>query len=223
MIINYELIRSNRKSIGITIERDAQVVVNAPIDLDEQTIEKHIYKKRFWIWEKLAIKNEAQENIVQKQFVSGESFSYLGRNYRLQIVDDNSELKLKNGWFILGTKKQKKAKEIFKAWYGEHLKTKIAQRLKMICEKSNIIQPDFRIMELGFRWGSCTKEGILNFNYKIAMAPIGVIDYIIIHELVHLKIHTHNEKFWKEVSRMMPNYLEKKEWLKQNGCLLEWN
>ncbi|MBD3842421.1 MAG: DUF45 domain-containing protein [Campylobacterales bacterium] len=113
MIINYELIRSNRKSIGITIERDAQVVVNAPMSLDEQTIEKHIHKKRFWIWEKLALKKDSLENIVQKQFVSGESFSYLGRHYRLQIVDDNSELKLKNGWFVLGTKKQKKAKELF--------------------------------------------------------------------------------------------------------------
>jgi len=221
LIINYELVRSNRKSIGITIERDAQVVVNAPIDVDKQTIEKHIHKKRFWIWEKLAIKKDSLENRVQKQFVSGESFSYLGRNYRLKIVDDNSELKLKNGWFTLGQNKQKKAKEIFKAWYSEHLKAKIVQRLKIICQNVNISQPDFRIMELRFRWGSCTKEGILNFNYKIAMAPIGIIDYIIVHELVHLKIHTHNEKFWKEVSRMMPNYLEKKEWLKLNGCLLD--
>ena len=221
MIINYELVRSNRKSIGITIERDAQVVVNAPIDLDKQTIEKHIHKKRFWIWEKLAIKKDSLENIVQKQFVTGESFSYLGRNYRLKIVNDNSELKLKNGWFVLGEKKQKKAKEIFKAWYSEHLKTKIDERLKIICEKANIKRPDFRIMELGFRWGSCTKEGVLNFNYKIAMAPIGIIDYIIVHELVHLKIHIHNEKFWKEVSRMMPNYLEKKEWLRKEGYRLD--
>jgi len=221
LIINYELVRSNRKSIGITIERDAQVVVNVPIDLDEKTIEKHIHKKRFWIWEKLAIKKDSLENIVQKQFVSGESFSYFGRNYRLKIVDDNSELKLKNGWFTLGQKKQKKAKEIFKSWYSEHLKNKIDKRLKIICEKSNIKKPDFRIMELGFRWGSCTKEGILNFNYKIAMAPVGVIDYIIAHELVHIKIHTHNEKFWKEVSRMMPNYLEKKEWLRKEGYRLD--
>lgn len=211
------MVRSERKSIGITIERDAQVIVNAPLSLDEQTIETHIYKKRFWIWEKLAIKNDNLQNIVQKQFISGESFSYLGRNYRLQIVDGNNDLKLKNGWFALGQKKQKKAKDIFKAWYIEHLKNKIDERLELICENSHIKKPDFRIMELGFRWGSCTKEGVLNFNYKIAMAPIGVIDYIIVHELVHLKIHTHNEKFYKEVQKMMPNYLDKKEWLKQHG------
>jgi len=221
LIINYELIRSNRKSIGITVERDGQVIVNAPFDLKEEEIDKQIHKRRIWIWEKLAIKNSIIENITQKQFISGESFSYLGRSYRLQMVDDNCDLKLKNGWFILGKKKQLKAKEIFKAWYGEHLKTKLNERLQIMCQAVNITKPDFKIMELGFRWGSCTKEGLLNFNWKIAMAPIGVIDYIIVHELVHLKIHTHNEKFWKEVSRMLPNYLEKKEWLKNNGHLLD--
>ncbi len=221
MIINYELICSERKSIGITIERDGQVVVNAPTNLSVEEIEKYIHKKRVWIWEKLAIKNAMAENIIKKQFVSGESFSYLGRHYRLQIVDDNSDLKLKNGWFILGNKKQKKAKEIFKAWYSEHLKIKIDERLETICKNANILKPDFRIMELGFRWGSCTKEGMLNFNYKIAMAPISVIDYIIVHELVHLKIHTHNDKFWKEVQKMMPNFQEKKEWLRDNGYFLD--
>ncbi|MCK9473745.1 SprT family zinc-dependent metalloprotease [Sulfurimonas sp.] len=217
MIIDYELIRSKRKSIGITIERDAKVVVNAPLDLDNKEIEKHVHKKRVWIWEKLAIKKSIIDNIASKKFVSGESFSYLGRNYRFQIVEGNSELKLKNGWFVLGQKKQPKSKEIFKAWYSEHLKTKIDERLESICKMANILKPDFKIMELGFRWGSCTKDGVLNFNWKIAMAPIGVIDYIIVHEIVHLKEHTHNEKFWKEVGKIMPNYAEKKEWLKAQG------
>ena len=78
-------------------------------------------------------------------------------------------------------------------------------------------------MELGFRWGSCTKEGSLNFNWKIAMAPISVIDYVIVHEIVHLQEHTHNEKFWKEILKLMPNYLEKKEWLRLNGRKLDIN
>ncbi len=220
MLIDYELVRSNRKSIGITIERDSKVLVNAPENLSDEEIEKYIYKKRLWIWEKLAIKKSISEAIVQKKFISGESFSYLGRRYRLQIVDTNEELKLKQGYFILGESRQSRAKEIFKAWYLKHLKIKIAQRLEYICKASSVKKPEFRIMELGFRWGSCTKEGVLNFNWKIAMAPLSVIDYILVHEIVHLKEHTHNEKFWKEVSKIMPNYLEKKEWLKENGYLL---
>ena len=221
MLIDYELIRSNRKSIGITIDRDSKVIVNAPKQLTDQEIEKYIYKKREWIWEKLAIKKSISQESIQKKFVSGESFSYLGRRYRLQIVKGNNELKLKNGWFILGDKKQIKAKEILKAWYIKHLKNKIDERLEDICKNTNITKPEFKIMELGFRWGSCTKEGVLNFNYKIAMAPLGVIDYIIVHELSHLEEHTHNEKFWKKVSKIMPNYLEKKEWLRLNGHQLD--
>lgn len=221
MLIDYELVRSSRKSIGITIERDSKVLVNAPENLSHEEIEKYIYKKRLWIWEKLAIKKSIGEAIVQKKFISGESFSYLGRRYRLQIVDSNDDLKLKNGWFTLGITKQKKAKEIFKVWYSNHLKNKIDERLEFICKNSNIKKPKFRIMELGFRWGSCTKEGVLNFNYKIAMAPLGVIDYVLVHEIAHLKEHTHNDKFWKEISKIMPNYLEKKEWLRENGYLLD--
>lgn len=221
MLIDYELIRSDRKSITITIERDSKVIVNAPAGLTEEEIEKYIYKKRLWIWEKLAIKKSASEDLFEKKFVSGESFNYLGRSYRLQIIQSNDDLKLKNGWFILGKRKQSKAKEIFKDWYSNHLRNKIKERLELICNEKKIKKPTFRIMELGFRWGSCTKEGSLNFNWKIAMAPISIIDYVILHEIVHLKEHTHNEKFWKELSKFMPNYLEKKEWLRLNGHKLD--
>lgn len=221
MLIDYELIRSDRKSITITIDRDSKVIVNAPENLNEEEIEKYIYKKRLWIWEKLAIKKSAYEDIFEKKFVSGESFSYLGRNYRLQIIEGNDDLKLKHGWFILGERKQSKAKEIFKDWYSNHLKNKIEERLVPICNEKRIEEPTFRIMELGFRWGSCTKDGSLNFNWKIAMAPTSIIDYVIVHEIVHLKEHTHNEKFWKELSKFMPNYLEKKEWLRLNGHKLD--
>jgi len=221
LLIDYELVRSDRKSITITIDRDSKVIVNAPKNLNEEEIEKYIYKKRLWIWEKLAIKKSDNEDIFEKKFVSGESFSYLGRSYRLQIIEGNDDLKLKSGWFILGRRKQSKAKEIFKDWYSNHLKNKIEERLELICKEKKIKKPTFRIMELGFRWGSCTKEGSLNFNWKIAMAPLSIIDYVIVHEIVHLKEHTHNEKFWKELSKLMPNYLEKKEWLRLNGHKLD--
>ena len=112
MLIDYDLLRSERKSIVINIERDGKVLVNAPLDLDEIEIEKYVYKKRFWIWEKLAIKKSATEEMYEKKFISGESFSYLGRNYRLQIVEDNEDLKLKYGWFILGKKNAEFIKKI---------------------------------------------------------------------------------------------------------------
>jgi predicted metal-dependent hydrolase len=96
---------------------------------------------------KLAIKKSATEEMYEKKFISGESFSYLGRTYRLQIVEDNEDLKLKYGWFILGKKKQVKAKEIFKNWYSSHLKIKIDERLELICKNAKIDTPNFKIME----------------------------------------------------------------------------
>ena len=221
MLIDYDVIRSKRSSLGITIERDGNIVVNSPLELDDIDIEKQVWKKRLWIWEKLAIKKTSQDMQVKKQFVSGESFYYLGAEYRLEIVEGNTKLKLKHGWFQLGSDHQREAKEYFKSWYSEHLKKKLYTRLKLFEHKLAMNLPDFRVMELGYRWGSCSREGNLNFNWKIAMAPVGVIDYIIAHELAHLKEHTHNDRFWKEVKRLMPDYANHKEWLKCNGVNLD--
>ncbi len=221
MLIDYDVIRSNRSTIGITIERDGNIVVNSPVELHDIDIEKQVWKKRLWIWEKLAIKKIHQNNQIKKQFISGESFYYLGCHYRLEITNEDTLLKLKHGWFKLGSKHQHKAKEYFKIWYSEHLKDKINSRLKLLEQRLNIVAPEFRVMELGYRWGSCSKEGKLNFNWKIAMAPVGVVDYIIAHELAHLKEHTHNERFWKEVKRLMPNYIKQKEWLITHGATLD--
>ena len=78
-----------------------------------------------------------------------------------------------------------------------------------------------KVLDLGYRWGSCTKEGNLNFNWKIAMAPLSIIDYVVAHELIHLKEHSHSERFWKELSKVMPDYAKRKEWLKANGVYLD--
>ncbi len=220
MLIDYNVIRSNRANIVITVERDGDIIVNVPETLGSEEIEKQVWKKRLWIWEKLAIKKNYVDNEVSKKFISGESFLYLGRSYRLELLEEDISLKLKHGWFRLGKKQQGKAKEYFKQWYIEHLKNKIRERLEFISKKKNINAPEFRIMELGYRWGSCTKEGCLNFNWKIAMAPVSVIDYIIAHELAHLKQATHSEKFWRDVQILMPNYKASRDWLKENGHML---
>ena len=114
MLIDYDVVRSNRKTIEISVERDANILVKVPYDLADEAIEKQVHKKRLWIWEKLAIKKSYQSDIDHKKFVSGESFLYLGRNYRLELCEGAEGLKLKNGWFVLGKKQHLNAKEILK-------------------------------------------------------------------------------------------------------------
>jgi len=220
-LIEYTLKRSERKTIGISVERDGRVVVSAPTIVTEETVAKHVHTKRLWIWEKQAIKKHQKCEAPNKQFVAGESFEYLGRRYRMKLIDTQDKpLKMHEGWFCLNREDQIKAKKSFIAWYSTHLEEKINERLKHVFgfKKENL--PTIRVIDLGYRWGSCSKEGILNFNWKIAMAPLSIIDYVIAHELTHLQEHSHSERFWKELGKIMPGYQKKKEWLKNNGMTL---
>lgn len=222
MNIDYRLQRAARKTIGITVERDGSVVVTAPETLDKKSIEKHIWSRRLWIWQKQAIKKHQSDTMVQKQFISGESFYYLGRLHRLQLIDaQDKPLKLMHGWFNLRKDVQPEAKKHFMKWYSERLEQKITERIVPMAKRAGVQLGKVKVLDLGYRWGSCTKEGNLNFNWKIAMAPLSIIDYVIAHELIHLKEHSHSERFWKELSKVMPDYAKRKEWLKTNGACLD--
>lgn len=219
--IEYTLKRSERKTIGISVERDGSVVVSAPEIVTEEAIAQHVHTKRLWVWEKQAIKKHQNAEAPQKQFIAGESFEYLGRRYRMKIVDaQDKPLKMCDGWFCLSRDHQNEAKKWFIEWYSARLEEKINERLKHVFgfKKENL--PSIRVIDLGYRWGSCSKEGILNFNWKIAMAPLSIIDYVVAHELTHLQEHSHSDRFWKELGKIMPGYKKKKEWLKNNGMTL---
>lgn len=219
--IEYTLKRAGRKTIGISVERDGSVVVIAPESVDETSIQQHVQSKRLWIWEKQAIKKHQNSEVVTKQFIAGESFEYLGRRYRLKFVEEQDRvLKMQEGWFSLRKNMQHQAKECFIAWYSQRLEEKIKERLKQVFGYSKQSMPNIRVIDLGFRWGSCSKDGTLNFNWKIAMAPVSIIDYVIAHELTHLHEHSHSDRFWKELGKIMPGYQKKKEWLKNNGMFL---
>lgn len=219
--IEYTLRRAGRKTIGISVERDGSIVVTAPESVDEASIHQHVHSKRLWIWEKQAIKKHQNGEVVTKQFIAGESFEYLGRRYRLKFVEEQEKpLKMHEGWFCMRKDIQDTAKGCFITWYYERLEEKIKERLKHVFGYTKQSMPTIRVIDLGFRWGSCSKDGTLNFNWKIAMAPISIIDYVIAHELTHLHEHSHSDRFWKELGKIMPGYQKKKEWLKNNGMLL---
>lgn len=218
MNIDYTLKHAARKTIGLSIERDGSLIVTAPETLTPEQIDKHVWSRRLWIWQKQAIKKHQYDEIVQKQFISGESFYYLGRLHRLQLLNGQDRpLKLLHGWFNLRSDSQHEAKQHFEQWYSERLEKKIAGRIEIFANKARVTFGKLTIQDLGYRWGSCTKEGNLNFNWKIAMAPLSIIDYVVAHELVHLKEHSHSERFWKELGKIMPDYAKRKAWLKENG------
>jgi predicted metal-dependent hydrolase len=213
---------ARRKTISIFIERDGSVRVLAPSSTSDEKIEIAVRAKEYQIFKKLALWKELNQGKVNREYVNGQSFLYLGRNYRLSIVENqNVPLKISGGNFQLDKKYLSKADKVFQDFYKEKAEQKIMERLKLIEDKFNLKPTSVKILELRNRWASCTPKNGLNFHWKCVMAPVPVIDYIITHELVHLKFPNHSKDFWNELDKKMPNYREHENWLKMNGVKME--
>jgi predicted metal-dependent hydrolase len=207
-----------RKTVSIFIERDGTVRVLAPAATSDEKIEEAVKAKQYQIFTKLAKWQELNQGKVNRKFVNGQSFLYFGRNYRLSIVEKQDvPLKLTKGYLTLDKRKLEKADEVFKQFYKEKGEKKIKERLKLIEQKFQEKPSSIKVMELQNRWASWTPNHGLNFHWKCAMAPVPVIDYIITHEMVHLKFPNHSPEFWNELDKKMPDYKEHENWLKQNG------
>jgi predicted metal-dependent hydrolase len=207
-----------RKTVSIFIERDGSVRVLAPINATKEKIELAVRAKEYQIFSKLAKWKELNHGKVNREFVNGQSFLYFGRNYRLAIKDSQSvPLKLSGGHFNLDRSFLTKADKVFKDFYKDKAKEKIAERLKLIEPKFQTKPISIRVLELRNRWASWTPKNGLNFHWKCAMAPVQVLDYIITHEMVHLKHPNHSPEFWNELDKKMPNFREHEAWLKRNG------
>jgi len=217
--INILIEKTNRiKTLSIFIERDGSVKVLAPKTATKEKIEGAIKSKQLQIFSKLAKWKELNQGKVNRRYVNGQSFLYLGRNYSLTIVKDQDvPLKINGRYFYLNKKYLEKADKYFKDFYKDKLRLKITDRLETIEGKFQTKPVTIKVMELKNRWASWSPKNCLSFHWKCAMAPVSVIDYIITHEMVHLKYPNHSPGFWNELDKKMPNYREYEDWLTKNG------
>ena len=207
-----------RKTVSIFIERNGSVRVLAPVTVSDEKVEAAVKSREYQIFKKLARWKELNQGKVNREFVNGQSFLYLGRNYRLTITENQEvPLKISGGFFHLDTKHLSKADKLFKEFYRDKAEKKIKERMKLIEEKFQHKPTTIKVLELQNRWASWTPKNGLNFHWKCIMAPVSVLDYIITHEMVHLKFPNHSTEFWNELDKKMPNYREHENWLKQNG------
>lgn len=208
---------SRKKTMHIVIERNGTVSVQVPESMDEEHILSILKTKEYEIHKKLIYWRELNEQQIERQFVTGQSFMYLGRNYNLHIVEGQKrDLLLKDGKFLLSNKAAN-PREAFVKFYKIQALQKISERVIRYQPSVSKTPTGIAIRELPTRWASCTPEGKIYFNWKCIMAPINVLDYLIIHELVHLDHPNHSRAFWDTVSTICPNYQQHEEWLKRNG------
>lgn len=221
MEFNYSIIYSKRKTAAISVERDRKIIVRVPEGLSNERINKIILSKEKWILEKLNHNQKYNPNPSSKEFVSGETLIYLGRNYQLQVVDEGIKNIIFERRFIISKENQTIANILFKEWYRLKAIEKITPIAKKYAQYLGVKYQEIKISEMKYRWGSCTSGGNLLFNWRIIKAPMFVIEYVIVHELAHLIEHNHSDNFWNIVSVQLPNYEKAKDWLKVNGEILE--
>ena len=227
-LFSYTVIRRDkRKTASLQVSPSNEVFIIVPKDLPPEKVEAVIRRKTPWILAKLKFNREVKYPHKQKEFVSGEAFQYLGRNYRLKVVRGTCErLEMKDGRFIVsipcGTEEPEKIiRNLLVKWYVRRAEIKLRERSRRHKEEIGVSYTGIRIKTLRQRWGSCAKDGSLVFNWKIILAPISIVDYVVVHELCHLIHHDHSHEFWRLMARMMPDYHERKEWLRVNGALME--
>lgn len=216
-----QLVRSSRKTIALIVERDGRLIVRAPRRASQSQIDQFIEEKSEWIRAKQADAKKRQSQKAVPQFVSGEAFLFLGERYPLEIINRaGNTLSLSGGCFKLAAQAQPQAKVIFTAWYKAQARRVFNERVSQYARQFKLTYSRVRVSSARTRWGSCSTKGTLSFTWRLVMAPLPVIDYVVIHELAHTLEPNHSARFWKQVAAMMPDYVNYRQWLKTNGYRL---
>ncbi len=214
-----KIIRSRRRTIALIITPDGQLIVRAPLKAPAALIEEVVLEKRNWIKKKVAEMRKRPASSVHT-YEEGEIFFFLGRAYPLHIVDfagsgiERTDRLCVSRTFIPDIRNK------LKYWYIEEARKEILARCMWFSMMTGYSPTSIRITDARQRWGSCTHKGGLNFSWRLIQAPLEIVDYVIVHELVHLRQPDHSKKFWAKVKEMMPEYERRREWLRENERLL---
>jgi len=215
-----QIIRSKRKTISIIIQRDGRLVVRAPLKAGNKQIIEFVDKKSDWIKSKQELVQTTYPKPTPKEFVNGEGFWYLGKIYPLEIVDAAKKSLVLKDLFLLDKASVATAQLVFIDWYRKQAAQILTERTSWLAGKYGFHYQRVKITSAQTRWGSCSLKGSLCFPWRLVMAPMSVIDYVVIHELVHTQEHNHRKAFWDKVIAIIPDYKNKIEWLKINSNLL---
>jgi predicted metal-dependent hydrolase len=209
------------------IEPDGKVIVRAPKGVTKQRVEEIVESKKLWIYKNLAEWRDLNATRVVREYRNGEGFLYLGRSYRLLLVARQEEpLLLKGGRFCLRRDLVERgeipaAKAAFRNYFQERGLEWLSKRVGYFAPKAGVETKGISVRDLGRRWASCSPTGKLAFHWKCMMAPPKVIDYIVVHELCHFHHLDHSKAFWNEVDKILPDWHERKEWLRSQGAAMD--
>jgi predicted metal-dependent hydrolase len=211
--------RPGRRTLEITVERDASLTIKAPPTTSVARVEAFVDAKQDWIYRKLAEKDALLGAPTIKQFVNGEGFTYLGRNYRLLLVDTQDvPVKLERGRLRLRRDALDDAAATVRTWYATAGQTWLGRRIGPWAARIGASGVSVRVADLGYRWGSTRGLDHINIHWATLQLRPGLIDYVIVHELAHLHEENHTPQFWRHVEQAMPDYRPRKQELAAVGA-----
>jgi predicted metal-dependent hydrolase len=209
---------SRRKTLQITVERDGELIAAIPEQCDLARLEAFVLAKREWIYGKLALKKAQTPSRLPMQFQSGQGVYYLGRSHRILLTNELiAPLAMRNGRFYLRHATQERARQAFSDWLAGHGRIWLTDRLSLYAARFPVQATGLNVSDLGHRWGSCSKNGNLNFHWRVMQLPPSAIDYVLCHELAHLQEPNHTAAFWRLLEQVMPDYASRKDWLARHG------
>jgi len=215
-IVPDKIIFSKRKTLTLQVTREAELVIRAPKYMPKFLVERAVWKNRDWIVRK---KSEVlKRNILKpaRRFLDGELVSFLGENYIMQREGRRKTPLLENGeCFLVATVKN--PRKVFENWYKKQAKEIITARVTELARQYGFTFNRVQISSAKTRFGSCSSRKNLSFPWRLIMLPMGIVDYVILHELSHLRHMNHSQKFWSQVEALCPDYKERRGWLKKYG------
>ena len=217
-----EVVRTERKrSASIRLEGDL-VKVSVPKTLSDDRVRELVNKRTTWI--KTKLQEQSERPIVKpKEYVSGESFPYLGKHYRLKVITGNAaSLKLKSGYLQATVEEtdanaQSTTQSLLLNWYLTHAEKRLTEKTQRWAEIIGVEPNTVSVKGYKSRWGSCSIQGDISYNWRIILAPHHIVDYVIIHELCHMLEHNHSARFWSHVEQYAPDWRRCRDWLKRNN------
>jgi predicted metal-dependent hydrolase len=218
--IAFQIQRSSRRqTLGISVNSSGVTLI-APARLEFAAINQLAQRKARWVFQKVRhFETLHLAPVHPKTFESGESFRYLGRLYRLkrQPFEGTPSLKLRGAFFEMRAADLSQARALMEAWYRARALDRIAERVARYSLRLGYPVPTVLIRDQRQRWGSCSAAGELRFNWRIIMAPMRLVDYVVAHELCHLQVKNHSRSFWRLLTQLLPDYESRREALAVQG------
>ena len=227
--VPYAIRRSARrkKTVAVTVDPAGRVVLLAPEHSSPDELDRIVARKAEWIVRRLRRAESHGPAPSPREFVSGESVVYLGRHYRLKVQPHaGGEAKLRGGWLHVpapeGAGQPAQVRDALISWFRHHAGRRLPERVAAWRAKAGVRMPSVIVSNQQKRWGSCDRNGAIRLNWRIIQAPMRLVDYIVVHELVHLRHRGHGREYWQAVGRVMPDYERRRDDLRRCGAGLAW-